>query len=375
MNATVARIVEIMFQDTLMTEEAQAMKDEVMINCQERFADLVARGFSEDDAIAAVVNSLSGMEDVIANYPRKNDEKPCENEAEIDPEQDLVFDPAQVNNVTLYLSSEDVTIAPSQDGMIHLQYNLKECPDLSAVLYGDKLQVENKTEEEKDTGKTEWSFQWNSFGDLVDSIKKLLKQAPVRFNCGGGPVTVSLPAAKVFDAEIHTVSGDVELSGVQLCSLVAETISGDVNASVPRTCVPSVIRAKTSSGDVEISSAAAQLQIHTISGDVSYSGACPDVNVQTVSGDAEIGGCVQKLFLKTVSGDIDLHVQDSQLREVSCNTVSGDLAVHLPESLHGMVGVSIQTTSGDVHNRFGECTGVPAAQVSMRSVSGDVTVR
>ena len=34
MNATVARIVEIMFQDTEMSEEVQALRDEVMNNCQ-----------------------------------------------------------------------------------------------------------------------------------------------------------------------------------------------------------------------------------------------------------------------------------------------------------------------------------------------------
>ena len=54
MNATVARIVEIMFQDTEMSEEVQALRDEVMNNCQERYNDMVARGLSEDAAIAAV---------------------------------------------------------------------------------------------------------------------------------------------------------------------------------------------------------------------------------------------------------------------------------------------------------------------------------
>lgn len=33
MNETVKRIVEILFQDTEMTEEVQAMQDELMDNC------------------------------------------------------------------------------------------------------------------------------------------------------------------------------------------------------------------------------------------------------------------------------------------------------------------------------------------------------
>ena len=71
MNDTVARIVEIMFQDVEMNEETAAIRDEVMNNCQERYNDLVSSGVSEDDAIAAVIESLKGMEDVLAPYKRR----------------------------------------------------------------------------------------------------------------------------------------------------------------------------------------------------------------------------------------------------------------------------------------------------------------
>ncbi len=58
MNTTVARIVEIMFQNTQMSDEVQALKDEVMNNCQERYQDMIDRGMDEDEAVAAVVDSL-----------------------------------------------------------------------------------------------------------------------------------------------------------------------------------------------------------------------------------------------------------------------------------------------------------------------------
>ena len=66
MNDTVARIVEIMFQDVEMNEETAAIRDEVMDYCQERYQDLVNSGMTEDDAVAAVIESLKGMEDVLA---------------------------------------------------------------------------------------------------------------------------------------------------------------------------------------------------------------------------------------------------------------------------------------------------------------------
>jgi ABC-type proline/glycine betaine transport system permease subunit len=70
MNETVKRIVEILFQDTEMTDEVASIKDEVMNNCQERYADLVARGMTEDEAIGEVVESLKGMEEVIGEFPK-----------------------------------------------------------------------------------------------------------------------------------------------------------------------------------------------------------------------------------------------------------------------------------------------------------------
>lgn len=75
MNDTVARIVEIMFQDVEKNEETDAIRDEVMNNCQERFTDMVASGISEDDAIAAVVESLKGMDDVLA--PLQEEDAAC----------------------------------------------------------------------------------------------------------------------------------------------------------------------------------------------------------------------------------------------------------------------------------------------------------
>lgn len=70
-NETVERIVNLLFQDVEMTDEVQALYDETMSNCQERYQDMTSRGLSDDDAIAAVVESLKGMEDVISQYPKR----------------------------------------------------------------------------------------------------------------------------------------------------------------------------------------------------------------------------------------------------------------------------------------------------------------
>ena len=81
MNATVKRIVELLFQDVEMTEEVKALEEEILNNCQDRYEDQIAQGRSEDDAIAAVVDSLKGMEDVLAEYRKRSPEQETVQEA------------------------------------------------------------------------------------------------------------------------------------------------------------------------------------------------------------------------------------------------------------------------------------------------------
>ena len=72
MNQTVKRIVDLLFEDTVENEETKALHEELMNNCQEHYRDLTERGLSEDEAVAEVVESLRGMKDVIAQYPKKS---------------------------------------------------------------------------------------------------------------------------------------------------------------------------------------------------------------------------------------------------------------------------------------------------------------
>ena len=74
MNTTIEKIVNLLFEDLAETEETIAIREEILQNCQERYQDLREAGISEDDAIHAVIESLSGMEEMLSEYPRKADE-------------------------------------------------------------------------------------------------------------------------------------------------------------------------------------------------------------------------------------------------------------------------------------------------------------
>lgn len=377
MNATVARIVEIMFQNTEMSDEVMALKDEVMNNCQERYQDMIARGMAEDEAIAAVVDSLKGMEEVIAEYPRKDGYSSIDEDEET--EQDLVFSPQQVKRISVMLTSDDINFESSDDDYIHVYYDKEEMPNLVVAANGSTLKIErdNKAEikMEKNQPMEEMNQEWNSFSDLMNGIKKML--GSIKVNCqygGGGEVTIALPQEYAIAVEIRATSGDVDVDDVNLSEILVETTSGDVSITLDEDKQPASIRVKGSSGDVDVNAATPRLIINTVSGDVEYNGDCPDISVTTVSGDAQINGAMQQVNLKSVSGDIGLRVGNDALQNVNCNTTSGDLTIHLPASLRGQVGVRMQTVSGNQRNRYGESLGAPLAWVNAHSVSGDVTV-
>ena len=378
MNATVARIVEIMFQNTQMSDEVQALKDEVMNNCQERYQDMIARGMNEDEAIAAVVDSLKGMEEVIAEYPRKGGYEPAYDEDE-DTDKDLVFDPQQVKRVSVLLTSDDINFEASDDDLIHVYYDKEEMPNLVVAANGSTLKIErdNKAEMRMEKNQTMEGIdhEWNSFSDLMNGIKKMMGSIKVNFQYGGGgEVTIALPQEYAIAVEIRATSGDVDVDDVTLSEILVETTSGDVDITLDEDKQPQSIRVKGSSGDVDVNASTPRLTIQTVSGDVEYNGDCPDISVITVSGDAQIDGAMQQVNLKSVSGDIGLRVESDTLKNVTCNTTSGDLTIHLPASLRGQVGVRMQTVSGNQHNRYGEALGAPVAWVNAHSVSGDVTV-
>jgi len=369
MNTTVARIVEIMFQDTVMDDEVQAIKDEVMNNCQERYQDMLDRGMDEDSAIAAVVDSLKGMEEVIAQYPKKN------NAAAEETEQNLVFDPTAVGKVKCYLIADDVSVMPSEDGMIHVQYDKQRMPETTVELNGDVLRIARQgiIKEKVEKGFS-WSGNWDTFSDLFNDLKKAIKGISINIGNTSGELILALPVNHVFDMDMHTTSGDVSVNGVNVNEIMVETTSGDVEIHLDEHLVPAQIKVKGASGDASIHANARGLHAHTVSGDVECNGNYDTVFVNTVSGDGEVNGSMRDVKLNSVSGDMALYVQGDALRMVHCNTTSGDLEIRLPAALQGQVAVQMNSMSGSKRNRFGEPVGAPMVHVQANSVSGDVTV-
>lgn len=323
MNETIAKIVNMLFDDIQETDETRALREEIGENCQERYQDLLDSGMTQDDAIHAVLESLNGMEDVLKDYPRKQTAfTGCSG---------YLFDPAVVKRLDVRLTSSDVQVSPARGDKIHVF-----CPDaddhLRAVLRDGVLTVE--PERSNATG-----------GGLLDRLFGALGDTP-------SDVCVELPTSLPLDLRVTTTTGDLSVSDLSLKSVQIRTTTGDIHCA-----------------DLVLSDSA---RLESTSGDIQLRGSCPGVTAVTISGDLHMEGVGPQVDVKTTSGDITLEPARLDRLNVSSKTVSGDQRILLPEGV--AIGVSCHTVSGDVHQMVPCQPGSPY-QLTISSVSGDITIR
>lgn len=421
MNDTVARIVEIMFQDVDMNEETSAIRDEVMNNCQERYNDLVSSGLSEDDAISAVVESLSGMEDVLRPYKRRKrhtvyedrkvrvevgdadededddddddldflDDMGEEDDEDDEPERFVTLPAATIRRIDLQLTAEDVTVEPSADGDYHVRWNDEDSPCVSVSVNDgvlcirhdeDKAQADERTRQTEQSARDEakhlkidvegfvrssngrLEVDFSKIGSMVRSLNGTLKDAFRNGFCfGDGEVTLQVPEAAVPHVRLCTTSGEIHIDHVTMADLSVTTTSGDMEIGQREDQHMQSANIVSTSGTVnEATLYADEVNIRTTSGTVSDANIHADkVAIGTTSGDVEdVNIHAGEVHVTTVSGDVEA---DIHADNVSVRTTSGDMTIN-----GCMQTLNANTVSGDVE------VNADMETLTFRTVSGDV---
>ena len=428
MNATVKRIVELLFQDVEMTDEVKALEEEILNNCQDRYEDQIAQGRSEDDAIAAVVDSLKGMEDVLAEYRKRSPEQETVQEAKsiLDGVLEQMSDMAKAFGklgskfVTVTVGDEDDEHAEDdEDDEEHAdedkdddahgsetitiklggsrKYNGEDADEDERVLNFDPAQIEtlqfnllDETVEitegtadmvvvrcDKDTPVEVSQKEGVLLFEHKSSAKRQNKSAglsakllQLMIRSVGGDIQVEVPHGKSFAVQHRSTSGDLTLENVTPYAVYVETTSGDMEVRLSKQTAGVVL--KSTSGDIAGEFDADKLHIQSMSGDVDYRGTASDVTVSTVSGDIQLDGNLPLAKLTTVSGDVTLYA-GAESREVDVHTTSGDIDARVAPSM--AVHAEISSISGDVTNRVPDAGPASQLQLQAKTVSGDVRVR
>ena len=209
--------------------------------------------------------------------------------------------------------------------------------------------------------------------------------------------TVTVPASASLD--VHSVSGSLKVTGVR-GAVRAETVSGNVTTAD----TPNLEHAKSVSGDVSLTGAAAEgdlsagsvsgnitakglkargLDLGSVSGDVTLTDVtCERLTIKSVSGSVEYAGAIARngrYEINSHSGTVRLMLANPSGFELTANSFSGSIRSDLPLTIGGDSARERDPNRGrrregnDSHNMratFGD----GSATLSIRTFSGDIII-
>ncbi len=390
MNGNVTHIVDLIFRDIEESEEVLSIREEVLNNCQERYDNLIISGYGEEEALAAVAESLKGMDEVLKDYPRKKmyTEEDFSKENSTAPGCDdravICWDAVHALKINVRNAKVEVLEA---EGRASLELRQGSSSILRSGLEGDTLVISQEVR--TDTSGWSPSNETGLLGSFIKMVGAVVGSFPDGDECG---VKIRIPSGMLHGAKIQTLSGEI-IFEASAGRIDLQTTSGDCRVRIPGAGLRSQekhfgygseennresafvpeIRIKTISGDIDARGHFAEADMTTTSGDIDFDGSAGQLRFKTVSGDIEAQTHSAKVAGTSVSGDIDLLLKEDGAGDADLSTVSGDIEVEVPNA----DGISAEavTRSGDVNYYNISLRDDAPLKMKLRSVSGDVTVQ
>ena len=379
MNTKVSGMVDALFENVVWSDEVKALHDELMDNCQAHYEDLLHDGKSEEEALAAVKESLSGIDEIIQKYAKKEEDNPehddfehlAQKGVEADSSQeagdrqdaskhyDFGYPVQEVATVKVQLGATDVFLTRSEDDEVHVIWDDESDPRIDLTCGTLCISVREKKNEE------------NRYeGGILERLRRTFKIGRTE---NPKQLTITLPEGAKLQGIFNLASGDLTAQGVSLTSLHASSGSGDIKLN-DLSCEGDMAL-KTAAGDVF----AQQLTVHgilnvdAVSGDAFLQdGTCQAVNIVSVSGDVRVAGHYQNVQVKSVGGDAWLTL-GSEAQSITVKSTSGDILLSLPKEVQ-KINVSQQSSvSGACCNGF--YCGDEGPVVDLKTISGEIHLR
>lgn len=176
-------------------------------------------------------------------------------------------------------------------------------------------------------------------------------------------LTVTLPATKTLARLIvHSVSSNVNVSGVRADTLFVNAVSGNLYADGARVYEDATL--STTSGNIEgsVITACNKLALTSTSGSIDFSTEARilELTAETTSGNLRLANLnpAKKASVDTVSGNVELEFLDNAGFSIEFSSVSGDFNTAFATYVSG--------------NKY--VCGTPISDFTVSTVSGDVDV-
>ena len=383
MNATIVKIVNLLFEDLAETEEIKAIHDEILQNCQERYQDLREDGMSEDDAIHAVVESLSGMEDMLKEYPRKAADAEPADEASCCWSHDPAVSP--VSEIRMeHMANARIRVVESSDELIHLDWTNPQVTVLVS-LENKHLCVGLHNPNEEDI-----SLSLRDGIDL-DTLRALFRKLTQSFKNLDLPkveITLAIPASLRPALTVSNRSGNIAVSSLAFEQLSLQSANGDLELT--NATVALGAKLGTTNGDIRCRHLSAQslhlsstngnlraeecvvqenIRMKTTNGKIAAKSQCAAIDAGTVNGNVTLEGQYASIVFSTVNGDATAQIFTPTPQTIKGSTVGGNIAVYLPINTPAIAKCS--TVSGKIHNDLSTSEQADLT-IKLSTVSGNI---
>ena len=393
MNKMVKRMVDLLFEDVESTEETRELHDEIMNNCQDHFQDLTDSGMTEDEALGAVMESLSGMQEMLEQYPKKKAVQEIEDAYnEVTGEKEaaetalLHQATSWVERIRVDAAARDVTVEAADTEEILIDSEDKENilveRDGNTLFIHVRRIADELRDEAEDFAKGSGEMSEMNLTDLLNKVGSMVNRAvrgvmnhiSVELGTHGAPIRITVPRRLLTALEMNTSSGDMEVSYVRAKEYVLRTASGDITLKADAKEASDRIFASSASGDIEVKEAWTRKgEFSSISGDLELSGDFGDLNCKSVSGEVDFRGSAVDLRSKSVSGAVDLSLKVASSGSVSAESTSGSVTVQLPEDA-APVHLSMSSVSGNLRSDVEDAGESAPLSIRVKTVSGAVKV-
>lgn len=236
----------------------------------------------------------------------------------------------KISTIEISVTSADLKITETEGDLMTGELYAGSSTSLQHEVVGDRLKIEA-------VNRRKWNFGF--FNWIADR-----------------ELNISVPKGYALDIRVHGVSGDVGVALSEVKGFQAETVSGEIHGRLGRA---ESVRTTTTSGmtDVKVSSGTLDAEMTSISGEIELEAENVDQLVaETTSGDIEIRATETLIrsegIVTSISGDIELRGVPKDLG-LDLRTISGELSVWdmtaektVSRSGEGMLRA--ETTSGSI---------------------------